>query len=129
MSLDLASLVEKCQSTPFWSEFLEQAQGTSKLRSVEPHPVKRTEKKYKDFSQRGRYAVLWQPEIRVVCCAGNPNFQFLLGSKAKLVLFHGCQDAKVSLDSAGIEVTDIALNHLDELLLAGKTPAIIAFPL
>ena len=49
----------------------------------------------------------------------------MLGSKAKLVLFHGCQDAKVSLDSAGIVVTDIALNHLDELLLACKTPAII----
>ena len=97
--------------------------------SIEPHPVKRTEKKYKDFSQRGRYAALWQPEIRVVCYADNPNFRFLLGRKTKLVLFHGCQDAEVSLDSAGIVVTDIALNHLDKLLFAGKMPAIIAFPL
>lgn len=32
---------------------------------VDPHPVKRTAKKYKDFSQYGRYAVLWQLEIRV----------------------------------------------------------------
>ena len=95
----------------------------------EPHPVKRTEKKYKDFSQGGRYAALWQSEIRAVCCAGNPNFRFLLSCKAKLVLFHRCQDTKVSLDSAGIVVTDIALKHLDELLFAGKTPAIIAFPL
>ena len=31
----------------------------------DPHPVKRTAKKYKDFSQYGRYAVLWQLEIRV----------------------------------------------------------------
>lgn len=45
------------------------------------------------------------------------------------MLFHRCQDAKVSLDPAGIVVTDITLNHLDELLLAGKTSAIIAFPL
>ena len=94
----------------------------------EPHPVKRTEKKYKDFSQRGWYAALWQPEIRVVYCAGNPKFRFLLSGKAKPVLFHGSQDAEVSLDPAGIVVTDIALNHLDELLLAGKTLAIIAFP-
>ncbi len=42
----------------------------------EPHPVKRTEKKYKIFSQPGRYVGLWQPEIRVVCSAGNPNFRF-----------------------------------------------------
>jgi len=45
------------------------------------------------------------------------------------VFLHGCQDAEVSLNPAGIVVTDIALNHLDELLLACKTPAIIAFPL
>ena len=31
----------------------------------EPHPVKRTEKKYKDFSQGGRSAALWQPEFPV----------------------------------------------------------------
>lgn len=31
----------------------------------DPPPVKRTAKKYKDFSQYGRYAVLWQLEIRV----------------------------------------------------------------
>ena len=40
----------------------------------------RGQKKYKDFSQGGRPAALWQSEIRVVCCAGNPNFRFLLGA-------------------------------------------------
>ena len=35
------------------------------IKYFDPHPVKRTAKKYKDFSQYGRYAVLWQLEIRV----------------------------------------------------------------
>lgn len=34
--------------------------------TCELHPAKMTEKKYKEFSQLGKYAALWQPEIREV---------------------------------------------------------------
>ena len=45
------------------------------------------------------------------------------------MFLHRRQDAKVSLYPTGVVVTDVALDHLDQVLLAGKTPAIIALPL
>lgn len=93
----------------------------------DPPPVKRTAKKYKDFSQYGRYTVLWQPEIGVACCADNPNFRFLLGCKVKPVFLHRCQNTEVSLYPAGIVVVDVTLNHLNEFLFASKPSAVIVF--
>ncbi len=94
----------------------------------EPPPVKRTEKKYKVFSQPGRYARLWQPEIRVICYADNPNFRFLSGGKIKLMFFHRGQNAQIALYPAIIVVTDVAVDHLDQFLFAGKASAIVTFP-
>lgn len=45
------------------------------------------------------------------------------------MLFHGSQDAKVALYSASIVVTNVAFNHSDKFLLAGKTSAIVTLPL
>ena len=45
------------------------------------------------------------------------------------MLFHRRQNAQVALHSSGIVIADVMLNHLDEFLLTGKTPAVIAFPL
>ena len=70
--------------------------------------------------------MLWQPEIRAVCCADNLNFRLLLGCKAKSVFLHGRQNAKVSLYSASIVAADVALDHPNEFLLAGKPFAVIA---
>ena len=38
------------------------------------------------------------------------------------------QYAQVTLDSSGVVITDVALNHLHEFLFAGETLAVIAFP-
>ena len=45
------------------------------------------------------------------------------------MLFHRSQDAEGSLEPPGIVIADIALDHPDQIPLAGKTPAIVAFPL
>ena len=37
------------------------------------------------------------------------------------VLFHGRQDAKIALDSAGVVVMNIAVDHLNKLVFAGKS--------
>jgi len=71
-----------------------QKQGKS---TNEPLPVKRTGKKYKVFTQSGRYAGLWQAKIWVICWADNPNLRFLSGSEVKRMLFHRSQDAEGSL--------------------------------
>ena len=78
----------------------------------EPHPVKRTEKKYKDFSQYDRYTVLWQPEIRVVCWRRQPEFPVFVRRRGKARVSPWGQDAEVSLNPAGIVVMDIAINKV-----------------
>lgn len=78
---------------------------------AEPLPVKRTVKKYKVFP-----ASDLQVAGRFLCSETQP------------VLFHRCQYAEVALNSPGVVIANVAHNHLDKLLLAGKTPAIIAFP-
>ena len=45
------------------------------------------------------------------------------------MLFHRRQDAQIALDTSRVVIANILLYHLDELVLAGETPAIIAFPL
>jgi len=45
------------------------------------------------------------------------------------MFFHRCQHAQLTLYSFGVVITDVALNHLHEFLLAGKALAVIAFPL
>ena len=50
------------------------------------------------------------------------------------MLFHWRQDTQVALHPSGVVITDIALNHLDEILLSGKPLSgkplsVIAFPL
>lgn len=94
---------------------------------VEPLPVKRTGKKYKVFTQPGRYAVLWQPKIWVICCADNQNLRFLSSSEVKLMLFHRGQDAEGSLYLPSIVIADIALDHLDQFLFVSKPPAMSWF--
>ena len=37
------------------------------------------------------------------------------------VLFHRRQDAKIALDSAGVVVMNIAVDHLNKLVFAGKS--------
>ena len=44
------------------------------------------------------------------------------------MLFHRRQDAEVPLHSAGVVVADVALDHLNQILLAGKPPAIVLVP-
>lgn len=43
------------------------------------------------------------------------------------MLFHRRKDAQLALYSSGIVITDVVVNHLDQFLLAGKTPAVITF--
>ena len=74
----------------------------------EPHPVKRTEKKYKDFPVSRLHTA-----GRILC------------SKSKLVFFKRCQYPKIALHPSGIVIADVVLNHLDEFLLTGKTTVII----
>ena len=45
------------------------------------------------------------------------------------MLFHRRQHTLVALHSPGIVITDVVFNHLYKFLLAGETPAVIAFPL
>ena len=45
------------------------------------------------------------------------------------MFLHRRQYAQVALYSPGIVITDVLFDHLDKFLLAGKTPAVIAFPL
>jgi len=44
------------------------------------------------------------------------------------VFFYRRQHAQVTLDSSGVIITDVALNHLHEFLFASETLAVIAFP-
>ena len=44
------------------------------------------------------------------------------------MLLHRSQHPQVALNSPGVVIADVAHNHLHKFLLAGKTPAIIAFP-
>ena len=44
------------------------------------------------------------------------------------MFFYRRQHAQVTLDSSGVVITDVALNHLPEFLFAGETLAVIAFP-
>ena len=44
------------------------------------------------------------------------------------MFLHRCQHTQVALNSPGVVIADVALNHLNKLLLTGKMPAIIAFP-
>ena len=44
------------------------------------------------------------------------------------MFFYRRQYAQVTLDSSGVVITDVALNHLHEFLFAGETLAVIAFP-
>ena len=80
--------------------------------NIESLPVKRTVKKYKIFPASS------------LSIAGR-----LLCSKAQLMFFHWRQHAQVALYPPGIVITDVLFDHLDKFLLAGKTPAVIAFPL
>ena len=45
------------------------------------------------------------------------------------MLFHRRQDAQIALDTSRVVIANILLDHLDKFLLAGKTSAVIAFPL
>ena len=44
------------------------------------------------------------------------------------MFLHWSQHTQIALNSPGVVIADVALNHLNKLLLTGKTPAIIAFP-
>ena len=45
------------------------------------------------------------------------------------MLLHRCQDAQIALHSLCVVVKDVILDHLNQLMLSGKTPAIISFSL
>ena len=49
----------------------------------------------------------------------------LLCGEAKRVLFHRRRDAQIALDTSRVVIANILLDHLDELVLAGETPAIL----
>ena len=91
-------------------------------------PVNRTEKKYKNFSLRGKYAALWEPEIQATSFAGSLNLRFLSRCKVEFMLLHRCEDAEIALHPAGVVAADVAFNHLDQLLFAGKPSAIVTLP-
>ena len=44
------------------------------------------------------------------------------------MFLHWREDAKIALHPAGVIVTDVTFNHLDQLLLAGKPSAIVTLP-
>ena len=77
----------------------------------EPLPVKRTGKRYKVFPAGSQCAA-----SRFLC------------SREQCVLFHRCQYTQVALYPSGIVIADVALDHLNKFLLAGKTLVVIAFP-
>ena len=58
-----------------------------------------------------------------------PESSVLSGSEIKGMLLHRCQNTEVSLHPASVVVADVVLDHLDQILFAGKPPVIIAFPL
>lgn len=58
-----------------------------------------------------------------------PESSVLSGGEIKLMLLRRRQNTEVSLHPASVVVADVVLDHLDQLLLAGKPPAIIALPL
>ena len=43
--------------------------------------------------------------------------------------FHGCLNTQSALESAEIVISDVILNHLDQLFPAGEAPAIVSLPL
>ncbi len=53
----------------------------------------------------------------------------ILSGHGQLILFHRRQDTQVPLDTAGVVVVDIAVDHLDEGQLVSKAPALVALPL
>ena len=52
-----------------------------------------------------------------------------LRREISLVLLHRRQNAEIALYAARVVVVDVALDHADQLLLARKTPAVVAFAL
>lgn len=44
------------------------------------------------------------------------------------MLLHRSQHAQIALHPSGVVIADVAGNHLYELLLTGKAPAVIALP-
>ena len=77
----------------------------------EPHPVKRTVKKYK-ISLASSRALL---------------AAFLCG-EVKRVLFHRRLHAQITLDTSCVVIMDVVLNHLNEFPLTGELSAVIALP-
>ena len=76
----------------------------------ELRPVKRTMKKDKDLSQPAGNCWL------LLCC------------QVAIMLFQRREDAEIPLHAPSVVVTDIALDHLDEGLLAGKSLSIVTLP-
>ena len=44
------------------------------------------------------------------------------------MLFHGCQNAQISLYATAIIVINVGVNHIHKFLLTGETSPIVAFP-
>ena len=53
---------------------------------------------------------------------------FLCG-KTEIVLFQRSEHAQIALHTPRVVIADVALNHVDRRLLAGKSPAVIALTL
>lgn len=43
------------------------------------------------------------------------------------MLLQGCPDAKIALQTPGVVITDVTLNHLNKFVLYGESSAVIAF--
>ena len=73
--------------------------------------------------------MLWQPEKPIGCCGIQPVSPVLLCRQIETVLLHGRKDTQISLYTMVVVVAYVVLDHIDQLLLAGETLAVIAFAL
>ena len=76
-------------------------------------------------------AALWEPWIPYALCKStsvqNSRF-YLCGYQELPVLFHGRQNAQISLYTTIIVVRNVGMNHIHKFFLAGETPPIVSLP-
>ena len=76
-------------------------------------------------------AALWEPWIPYALCQStsvqNSRF-YLCGYQELPMLFHGRQNAQISLYTTVVVVINVGSNHVHECFLAGEMSSIVPFP-
>ena len=76
-------------------------------------------------------AVLWEPWIPYALCQKHKRTEFtvyLCGYQKFLVLFHGRQNAQISLYTTVVVIINVGSNHVHECFLAAETSSIVSLP-